>query len=127
MTTNEAKEKICAEFIDKFHEWISDYADMPDAEYGRKYGWQKNPEIPAKNDMKSLMRFQKYIFSGMWLPAWEKAGYERNVIWDLHREGFLSYQMYSNWTARHTGRTDFYYISQKTAKDIYKANISNQK
>lgn len=126
MTTAEAKAKIGDEFIRRFYEWLDDYDNMPDREYGRKYGWLKNPEVESKDNIKSLIRFQKYIFSGRWLPEWEREGYERNTIWDLNREGFLSYQEYSNWNARATGRTDFYYISQKTAKEIYKASKENK-
>lgn len=120
MTTTEAKAKICEEFLTRFYEWLDDYAEMPDKEYGRKYGWQKNPEIEATDNIKSLVRFQKYIFQGRYTPEWEKAGYPREIIWQLSRDGFLSNQEYSNWNARATGRTSFYYISQKTAKQIYK-------
>lgn len=122
MTTTEARARISEEFMSRFHEWLDDYAEMPDMEYGRKYGWAKNPEVEAKNDMKSLIRFQKYIFSGLWDYQWVKLGYEQRTLWELKKEGFLSYQMYSNWEARATGKTDFYYISQKTAKEIYKAS-----
>lgn len=122
MTTAEARAKISEEFMSKFYEWLKDYEEMPYRDYGWKYGWQKNPEVEAKDNIKSLVRFQKYIFSGRWEPEWVRAGYDRNTIWELHREGFLSYQMYSNWNARATGKTDFYYISQKTAKEIYKAS-----
>lgn len=120
MTTTEARAQISEEFMSMFHGWLQDYAEMPDLDYGRKYGWQKNPEVEAKDNIKSLVRFQKYIFAGRWLPEWEKKGYDRKTIWDLNRDGFLSYQMYSNWNARASGKTDFYYISQKTAKEIYK-------
>lgn len=122
MTTTEARAKISEEFMSRYFEWLKDYEEMADMDYGRKYGWQRNPEIEAKDNMKSLIRFQKYMFSGRWLQEWEKAGYDRKTIWDLNREGFLSYQMYSNWNARASGRTDFYYISQKTAKEIYKGS-----
>lgn len=120
MSTNEVKERICQEYIAKYHEWLTDYAEMPDLEYGMKYGWQKNPELIVKDSIKAITYFQKYIFSGRWLPAWEREGYDRRSIWDLNREGFLSYQEYGNWTARATGRTDFYFISQKTARQIWR-------
>ena len=121
MTINEAKERISEEFMSKYREWLKDYAEMTERDYGKKYGWQKNPEIEAKDNLKSVIRFQKYIFSGRWLPEWEKAGYDRETIWQLSREKFLSNQEYSNWNARMTGRTSFYYISQAKAKEIYKA------
>ena len=122
MTAIEAKERICEEFLAAYREWLADRHELSDMEYGKKYGWQKSERLMSmKDNLQAVSFFQKYIFTGRWLPAWEKVGYDRNAIWDLHREGFLSYQMYSNWQARATGRTDFYYISQKTAKEIYKA------
>ena len=122
MTAAEAKERICREFLDTYREWFSDRLDLTDMEYGRKYGWQKSERLMSlKDNLQAVTFFQQYIFTGRWLPAWEKAGYDRRVIWELSNEGFLSYKYYSNWQARHTGRTDFYYLSQKTAKEIYKA------
>ena len=122
MTTAEAKEKICREFLDIYREWFADRTALSDMEYGKKYGWQKSERLMSlKDNLQAVTFFQQYIFTGRWLPAWEKAGYDRNSIWELSREGFLSYKYYSNWQARASGRTDFYYISQKTAKEIYKA------
>ena len=122
MTTNESKEMICKEFMDKYREWLSDYADLNDHDYGWKYGWQKNPNIQHKDNLKAVTYFQKYIFSGRWLPDWVKVGYDKSAIWELHNEGFLSYSYWSNWQARATGHTDFYYLSQKSAREIWKAN-----
>ena len=122
MTTTEARARISEEFMSRFHEWLGDYAEMPEREYARKYGYGKNHEIEARNDMKSLIRFQKYIFQGFYDYQWVKLGYEKHTLWELKKDGFLSYQMYSNWEARATGKTDFYYISQKTAKEIFKTS-----
>ena len=127
MTTDEARVKISEEFMNRFYQWIADYAEMPDKDYGWKYGFLKNPNIEAEDSINSLIRFQKYIFNGRWLPDWDRIGYDKHVIWELNREGFLSHQMYSNWTARHSGQTDFFYISQKTAKEIYRASKSKRK
>jgi len=119
MTTTEAKEKIAKELIDSFLEWLRDYDEMPDFEFGRKYGWGKGTSKPKWN-FEGLKKFMDLVFGGRWLPYWVKEGYPREVIIELRREGWLSYQEYSNWNARATGRTDWYYIPQRTAREIWK-------
>lgn len=120
MTTAEAKELISKEFLRKFREWLDDYANMEERDYSKKYGYGRNPSIEVKDNLKGVAMFQKYIFSGRYLPSWEREGYDRKVIWELEREGFLSHQYDSSWMARQTGRMDFFYLSQKTAKQVYK-------
>lgn len=123
MTAAEARAKIENEFLERYHEWFEDRTALTDREYADKYGWMKSEVLMnLKDNLTAVAFFQKYIFSGRWMPAWVKAGYDRNAIWQLSNEGFLSYQMYSNYMARATGKTDFYYLSQKTAKEIYKAH-----
>ena len=121
MTTQEAKERISLELMDSFREWISDYDAMTDYDFMRKYTYGKGKEKP-KYPFESLKHFMNYEFGGRWLPHWIKEGYPREVIWALHREAWLSLQEYSNWNARATGRTAFYYLSQRTAREIWKAN-----
>lgn len=120
MTTLEAKESICKEFISRYYEWLKDVEEMPEREYGEKYCWGK-PQNVTKDNMEAVKFFQKYMFAGRFLPAWEKAGYDKQTIWQLHRDGFLSYDYNSSWQARMMGKQDFYYISQARAKEIYKA------
>ena len=119
MTTMEAKERIGQELLDSFREWLRDYDEMPDFEFGQKYGWGKGQNKPKEN-FEGLKRFMDLIFGGRWLPHWVKEGYPREVIIDLNREKWLSYQEYSNWRARATGKTDWYYIPQRTAREIWK-------
>lgn len=119
MTTAEAKENISKEFIGKYNEWLNDLAELPEYEYGKKYGYCK-PETETKDNLKAVELFQKYIFNGRYLPKWEECGYNKQIIWQLYNEGFLSYEYNSSWTARHMGRSDFYYITKATAKAIYK-------
>ena len=119
MTVKEAKEMIKAEFIKRFYEWLDDEKNLDPKDYGWKYGWQKS-EVLHKDNLKSVLTFQKYMFSGRWLPEWVKEGYDHKTIWALHHEGFLSLTEHNNWMARQTGKTDFYFISQKTAREIYK-------
>lgn len=118
-----AKERISKEFIGRYNEFMNDLPNGDTVEFGRKYGVRLTAEgiqEHSKDCLKNIAWFQKWIFSGRWLPAWEKEGFNRYQIWALNKQGFLSYQEYSNWNARATGKTDFYYISQKTAKEIYK-------
>lgn len=117
-----ARTEIAKEFIETFHEWLKDVTELTESEYWatRKYDLRPADGADIKDNQKWLLWFQKNVYSGRWLPHWELAGYDKQVIWALHRDGFLSYQWYSNALARATGRTDFYYISQNTAKQIYK-------
>lgn len=126
MTTAESRKKIEQEFMNKYYEFLDDMKSTKpdDHEFGKKYGFffvdPARIEKYRKDNQTTLMYFQREVFSGRWLPMWEKEGYERKIIWQLYEEGFLSYKYYSNSYARATGRQDFLYISQKTAKEIYK-------
>lgn len=119
MTTAEAKAMIKKEFMDGFFEWLKDEAEMPDREYSRKYGYGKGEKV-HKDNLAGVKTYQKYFFQGRYRNGWIKAGYDMAAIYALHDEGFLSYEYYSNWQARQLGRTEFFYISQKTAAAIYK-------
>lgn len=120
--TMAARKMISAEFIARYYRWLSDYVELNDHDYGWKYGWSKSKSKPVmKDSISSLMTFQRHMFSGRWLPDWEKAGYDRKVIWQLARDGFLSNKEYWNWHARASGHTSWYFISQETAKKIYKS------
>ena len=119
MTTAEAREAIKKEFMDGFYEWLKDEAEMPEEEYGRKYGWGKGAEL-HKDNFDSVKVYMEYIFAGRYLPGWERAGYSKEIIWELHHDGFLSYKWYQSYQARIRGKSDFYYINQKVARQIYK-------
>lgn len=119
MTMEEAKAKIKAEFMDGFYEWLKDEREMSEDTYGRKYGYGKG-EVLHDDSWESLKVYREYFFGGRYLPGWERAGYTREVIRQLKGDGFLSYKEYSNWNARMRGKTDWYFISLKTAKAIYK-------
>ena len=126
MTIEEAKKKIELGFIERYYEFLKDVneKEINDKDFGWKYGYVLTNDMKqkfSKDTQANLIWFQSHIFSGCWLPAWEQSGFERNIIFELHRIGFLSYQWYRNYMARCTGKTDFYYISQATAKEIYKA------
>lgn len=121
MTKEEAKAKISHELIDSFHEWLADYENLAENEFALKYGWGKGTNKQS-DTFKSLKVFMEYVFTGRYLPGWIRQGYPREVIWELHREGFLSYTNYSNYNARMRGQTDWYYIPQRTAREIYKAS-----
>lgn len=130
MTKQEAREKISAEFISRYDEFRSD-AKASGTEwnvFGKKYGiYFSSQEVAnsrSKDTLKNLNWFQQNIFNGHWIQDWEKAGFDRRVIYQLHQDGFLSYNYWSNWHARATGHTDFYYISQKVAKEIYNEHKS---
>ena len=123
MEIREIKVKIAKEFIDKYLEWLSDHnnPEMTDRDYGRKYGWGKFAS-EMKDTQKSMLWFQSHVFSGRYISGWKKDyGIELRTLVELHGAGFLSYDYCSSSRARVLGKTDFYYISQNKAKEIYKA------
>ena len=123
MGIKEIKTNIAMEFITKYIEWLNDHnnPDLPDREYGRKYGWGKmNSEM--KDTQKSMLWFQSHVFSGKYIGAWKQEnGIDLQTLVALHKDGFLSYDYCSSYRARMLGKTDFYYISQNKAKEIYRA------
>ena len=112
--------------MERFYEWLKDEAEMPEKEYGRKYGYGKS-EIPHKDNLKGLTVFTKYFGFAGYGKDLKKAGYEMNEIWQLKQEGFLSYTFYSNYTARSLKEQDWYYISQRVAREIYKETKEAEK
>ena len=123
MDIKEIKLSIAKDFINKYLEWMNDYnnSEMSESEYGRKYGWGKSaPEM--RDTQKSMLWFHGHIFSGRYIWGWKKDfGIELRTLVELHREGFLSYDYCSSSRARMLGKTDFYYINQNKAKEIYRA------
>jgi len=114
MTKAEAKKMIMDEFMATYDQWLIDRYELSDHDYGWKYGWVKSEKLlTLKDNLSAVTMFQKYIFdAGRNMPHWEKAGYESRAIWELYCDGFLSYRQ-NKWDGT-------YFISQKTAKLIYK-------
>lgn len=114
MTPAEAKATITAEFIRRYDEWFDDIANLPDYEYGKKYGWKKTDKVLAfKKNQASYIYFQSYIYCGYaeW-TFWLRKGYDRDTLNALLEEKFLS-SVQKKWV-------DYLFISQATAKQIYK-------
>ena len=125
MTIEESRNKIEQEFINRYYEFLKDVNEKEEnnRDFGWKYGWVLTDSMKkkfSKDTQANMIWFHGHIFSGRWLPQWEKAGYDRKILSELHRIGFLSYKYYSNWNARATGKENLYFISQATAKEIYK-------
>lgn len=122
MELNEAKLTVAREFSSKYLEWLNDHnnVELSDRDYGRKYGWGKFAS-PQKDTQKSMLWFQSHVFSGRYIWAWKDVGIDKATVHELHRVGFLSYDYCTSHKARVLGKTDFYYISQSKAKEIYKA------
>lgn len=125
----ETKERIIKEFIDGFYKFISDVnqcisGEMTEYDFGKKYGFTfRDMEIAKKHTKETLSNvafFQKNVSSGKYTKGWKDSGYDINVIWKLKDIGFLSYDYNYSSRAKVEGRTDFFYISQETAKKIFK-------
>lgn len=125
---NKAWNRICEEFIQEFLDFISDVENvisesMTEYDFGRKYGFTIHKNLLANHTKKNLTNltfFQKNVSSGRYTNGWKKAGYDMKDIYELKDAGLLSYRYNYGSHARMTGRTDFYFISQETAKKIFK-------
>lgn len=114
-----ARQTITTTFLHRFDQWLKDEQDMPDREYAKKYGIYKSTE-KHRDNLKAVGYFQKNIWSGHWLQTWESQGLEKDALYDLLNEGFISRTLYSNYMARTSGREEFFYLNQKKAKQIWK-------
>lgn len=119
MEVKEAKRKIATEFVAKYIEWLTDHnnPELSDRDYGWKYGWGRATE-PMKDTQKSMLWFHGHVFNGKYLNQWKAEGINP---FELHKDGFFSYDYCSSWKARQLGKTDFFYINQNKAKEIYRA------
>lgn len=122
MTKEEARAEIQREFMERYDQWMVDRFELDDHDYGWKYGWTKSEKLMTlKDSIKAVTMFQKYIFSGRYLPKWEAKGFERRVLWDLVKDGWLSEDVAWSSQAIREGKENWIYISQRTAKEIWRA------
>ena len=128
--TDEAKEalaRIEKEFIDRYYEWLDDIDNMNDHDFGWKYGFCKRKDIVVKDNIAGVTRFQKYGWQGRWMPDWEKAGFDKYVLWELVKKGSLSCKEYFNSYAVAIRHNEWVFISQEKAKAIYRAHKAAEK
>ena len=130
MDTKEARVAIATEFMNGFYEFLADVKAYNNGgfdphDFGMKYGYrltENGRKEHSKDTQKNMLWYHSHIFSGRHTNGWVKAGYTAEVIWKLWHEGFLSHDDCWSYKARIAGKTDFYYINQNTAKQIYKAH-----
>ena len=120
MGKEEAKRMIEEEFMKRFDQWKYDNEYLPYSDLGRKYGYTRPLRYNQMTDLEKMNIFRTYIFAGHYLKDWQRLGIDKYDIWELKNDGFLSYQYYSDWTSRQTGRSDFYYLSKREATKIFK-------
>lgn len=56
----QAMKNIKKEFIERYKEWLVDVNNLPDAEFGRKWGMLKTERTPHKDSIKAVECFQRY-------------------------------------------------------------------
>lgn len=121
MTKEEARAAIKSEFMKRYDQWLFDRFALNDSDYGCKYGWCKSEGLlKLKDSIKAVTMFQKYIFSGRYLPKWVKEGYGQQELYDLVRDGWLSEDYSYSSRAIREGKTNFIYLSQRVAKEVWK-------
>jgi len=72
------------------------------------------------------MWFRDNMYEGQWSFGWNKLGIRKEVLWALARDKFFSHKQYSNWDARNTGKTDWYFMSKQNTKKMYQDYISKE-
>lgn len=121
MTKAEVQTAIKKEFMERYEQWMIDRFDLNDHDYGWKYGWCKSENLMnLKDSIKAVTIFQKYIFSGKYMQTWEKEGYTRHELWELVRDGWLSEDYSCSSKAIREGKTNFIYLSQRVAKEVWR-------
>lgn len=118
MTVYEAFDKICNEFIDRYHEWLQDERDLSEFDYFAKYGFVRPINLHQDN-VESLVIFQQHVFCGRYLSKWKKYGYTAKIMRELHRSGFLKYQKDPRFWSMLCSKRHIYYIDLPTAKQIW--------
>lgn len=110
----QAKEIFKSEFMERYDEWFMDRVELNDHDYGWKYGWQKSEKLlNLKDNLTAVAMFQKYIYpSRRDEKIEEQLGIEKQVVWALSSEGWLS-SIQRNWK-------NLYFVNQQRAKEIWK-------
>ena len=125
MTAVEAKEVIKEEFMERYKEWLKDIAELNDHDFGWKYGWQKSERtrLALKDNLNGVVQFQKYFYPIRKAESFKALGIEKEVIWELVKEGWLSEKI-GYW--KNPSR---YFVRQEIAKQIWKeaAALANEK
>lgn len=120
MKVPEAKEIIKKDFMDRYNTWMQDRFELNDHDYGWKYGWQKSEKLMSlKDNLTAVAMFQKYIYPVRRVEKFAReVGIEKEVVWELSTEKWLS-SVQKKWEL-------YYFISQKTAKEIWKEYHSKE-
>lgn len=121
MTNEEAKVIIKDYVMNKYSTWMQDMTDLTDKEFGYKYGWSKPKSFPNyKDSIKAVTDFQKYFFDGATAEGWEKIGVDRQTVWSLKREGWLS-----EWQSWKSNSKTVYFLTQQRMKEIWRECHTN--
>jgi hypothetical protein len=117
---NEFKEKVSELFMDKFYEFIDDVKETrgDGKDFAWKYGFTIRPKFIekwTKNTMTNANKFASQVFNGGTIDFWMNNGLEKEMIWKLVSEGFLSES-----TAWKSGSKTFYFLKQDIIKEIFK-------
>ncbi len=119
---NEAKEKVSKIFMDKFYEFIDDVENTRGngKDFAWKYGFTIRPEFVekwTKNTMTNAAKFASQVFDGGTIDFWMNNGFEKEMIWKLVADGFLSQS--TRWKSN---SKTFYFLRKDTINKIFKAH-----
>lgn len=104
---------ICEFFHNQFHEAVQKGA-------GTKYVCKISEDIP-RNSYEWVKLAADYFFGGAYYPTLLKAGITREQLQKAKESGYLKYQYYNNWQARQLGQTEYWSLTRKGLKALYRA------
>lgn len=77
-------------------------------------------ELYGKDTYKWFKAMSKNYFGGGYLWRYTKAGITIQQLREAKKNGLVKYYYYSNWLARQLGNTDWYGLTEKGLKVLYK-------
>lgn len=116
MNKNQAMAILEAEFLDSYGDWYMDVKELSDSEWNVRHSWGRTEALKnCKDNLKTVVVFQKYFHKARTVKEFkEEFGIEREIIWELARDKWLSKDEYN-------GRKETrYYFNQQRAKEIWK-------
>lgn len=80
----------------------------------------KVSDTVEKGSLRYITIWFDYVCGGTYDYRLKEAGITPEQIKDARDKGFLGYRYYSNWEARMRGNTNYYFITRKGIKELYK-------
>lgn len=104
---------ICEFFHNQFHEAVSKGA-------GTTKVCKISEDIPS-GSFEWVKIASDYFFGGAYQPTLLASGITIEQLCQAKEQGYLKYKYYSNWQARQLRQTDYWALTRKGLKALYKS------